>query len=371
MDLWRAEIFESVEQHSLPAISNTNVKVVRYGRLKSPSIDERVHNVPTKLDHVSVKLSEASQPEATQQAPLQRRPNEVKRVLAECVLGLHASCVNQTVRNFKFRAAYESAILAIHRRGELLKDSIGETVLRGGDTLLLETSMVAARRLQHHDDFVFFHILDEQSTTKSNVKLAICASLISSLIIMNTVEDKTGVPLPTSALLCICALYLAGLLDATSIREAIPGKLLLAVTAAFGIAKAMESTGVAQLCADSILAAVGSSGLGTLFAVYLVTVLLTALLSNGAAVALVFPVAADMARRSSISLKPFAMLIAIAASSDFATPIGYQTNLMVSGPGGYQFLDYTRFGVPLQIVCMMVAVPLGYWLWWTPYIYSD
>jgi len=292
-----------------------------------------------------------------------------RRVLIEAVLSRYADCIGKTVRAAHFQSRYGAAIIAVHRLGNHVPGGIGGIELQGGDHLLLDTYESVHERLASNPDFALATIIDTDETTnptakrKNLIRLVLASLFLLALVITNSAEDQTDIPLATSAVVCIFLMLGTGILTPGLISKAIPGNLLLAVTGAFGVAKALETTGVAAKIADAIIGGFGGHGIGALFAIYLSTVLTTAVLSNGASVALSFPVALAICEKSGMSIKAFAYVIALAASADFSTPIGYQTNLMVSGPGGYQFLDYTKFGVPLQIICMLVSVPLCYAYW--------
>jgi di/tricarboxylate transporter len=133
--------------------------------------------------------------------------------------------------------------------------------------------------------------------------------------------------------------------------------VLIVIASALGISVALEKTGAARFLAINIIDAVGGFGpVGLLAAICLTTTLLTELITNNAAAALVFPIAMSAAQNAGLDPKPFVIAVAISASASFATPIGYQTNLMVQGPGGYTFRDFLRVGVPLNLLFMVVSI---------------
>ena len=146
-------------------------------------------------------------------------------------------------------------------------------------------------------------------------------------------------------------------------RESVEWSVLLVIAAAFGIGTAMEKSGLASLAITGLIDLAGGSPWGVLAAMYLVTTVITEVLSNNAAVALVFPVAIGAAERLGVNLEPFVYSLMLAGSASFCTPIGYQTNLMVMGPGGYRFTDYVRFGLPLNLGLGALTVGLAPLIW--------
>jgi di/tricarboxylate transporter len=151
--------------------------------------------------------------------------------------------------------------------------------------------------------------------------------------------------------------------SASAARRAVDLQVLLVIAAAFGIGLALEKTGAAAAIAAALIGLAGDSPWATLALVFLVTSLFTNLITNNAAAALMFPIAVAAAARLDVSLLPFVIVIMKAASASFATPIAYQTNLMVMGPGGYGFADYLRLGLPLTLLSGAVTVLIVPWVW--------
>jgi di/tricarboxylate transporter len=146
-------------------------------------------------------------------------------------------------------------------------------------------------------------------------------------------------------------------------RRSIEWNVLLVIAAALGLGEALDKTGAAEQLAVLLLSVVREHPWAALAMVYLTTTFFTEIITNNGAAALVFPIAMNTAERLDVSPMPFIACIMIAASASFATPIGYQTNLMVYGPGGYRFSDYFRIGIPLNIAMGVVAVSLAPWIW--------
>jgi di/tricarboxylate transporter len=150
---------------------------------------------------------------------------------------------------------------------------------------------------------------------------------------------------------------------ASAARRAVDLQVLLVIAAAFGISLALQKSGAAGMLAETLIGLAGDDPWLTLALVFLVTSLFTNIITNNAAAALMFPIAVAAATRLDVSLLPFAIVIMKAASASFATPIGYQTNLMVMGPGGYRFADYLRLGVPLTFLTGLLTVLIVPWVW--------
>jgi di/tricarboxylate transporter len=146
-------------------------------------------------------------------------------------------------------------------------------------------------------------------------------------------------------------------------RRSIDWEVLLAIAASFAIGAALEKTKAAEMIADSMIGMAQGNAWASLAVVYLVTLITTELITNNAAAALMFPMAIATAERLDASAMPFAIVVMMAASAGFATPIGYQTNLMVYGPGGYRFSDYLKVGVPLDFLIGVITVALAPFIW--------
>jgi di/tricarboxylate transporter len=168
----------------------------------------------------------------------------------------------------------------------------------------------------------------------------------------------------TASLLAASAVVLFGCLSVGETREVVDFPVLILIAAAFGVAKALEKTGAAGTLA-SVLVAVGAElgPTGVLAMVYLTALVFTEFISNAAAAALVFPIACEAAQQFGVDPRPFAIAIAVAASAAFASPLGYQTHLMVYGPGGYRFTDFLKIGIPLDLLIFTVAMVCIPYVW--------
>ena len=183
---------------------------------------------------------------------------------------------------------------------------------------------------------------------------------------MVVVNGLTLLDLLPAALLAAGAMILTKCCTAREARESLELEVLVTIGASFGIGKALEMSGAAKLLSDGLIDATQSLGGGpwaVLAAVYFATMILTELITNNTAAVLVFPIAIAAAKQLGVNPMPFIMTITIAASAGYATPTGYQCNLMVMGPGGYRFSDYLRIGIPLDLLYMLVTVALAPLVW--------
>ncbi|KAG2491903.1 hypothetical protein HYH03_009855 [Edaphochlamys debaryana] len=279
------------------------------------------------------------------------------RVMVEAVVSLSSPIVNMTIRDCHFRSRYGAVVLAVHRNGERVTGGLGDIVVKGGDTMLLEASSDFLEKHKYSSEWALavdaFRVAPPR---RDPLALFTAMGVFIAMIVLNSMDILS---LATTALVCLYVYLLTGVMTVAQFRSAIPGMVLLTVAGAFGIARALTVTGVATKLAESLLHVFSWMGRsGPVAAVYVATSVLTALLSNGAAVTLMFPIAMDLALQAKINVKGPLYALMVGASSDFSTPIGYQTNLMVSGPGGYRFLDYTRFGLPLQFITALITIPI-------------
>jgi di/tricarboxylate transporter len=280
------------------------------------------------------------------------------RCLVEAVVSDHCPIVGRTVREGEFRTRYDAVIIAVHRNGERIAGKIGDIVLKPGDTLLLETARRFMRRWRNSRHF--FLVSDVAgSSPRRHDKATIAVAILAAMIVAMALESYTGISVLNAALLAAAVMGLTRCLSAEQARRSVDWQTLVAIGAALGIGKAMETTGVARLSADSMVALLQPFGpVGLLAGVYLLTLVFTEILTNNAAAALAFPIGHAVAAGLEVSFMPFAIAIAMAASAGFATPLGYQTHLMVYGAGGYRFSDYLRIGIPLDVIIMVVTVGL-------------
>ena len=282
-----------------------------------------------------------------------------ERRLVEAVVSPTCPLVGRTIRDGNFRSTYGAVVIAVARDGERLRMKIGDITLQPGDTLLLEAgpAFLQRQRTSRH----FYLVSEVQDAAAPRHDRAWIACTILTGMVLAVAMDL--MPMVTAALAAAGLLIATRCLSSTEARRAIEWESLLLIAGSFGLARALETTGVAASIAQTAIAAAGSDPLVVLAVIYFVTMVTTELLSNNAAAVLTFPIAWQTAGQLGVHPLPFVMAITVAASCGFGTPIGYQTNLMIYGPGGYKFTDYTRFGGPLNLLVMAITVALAPLLW--------
>jgi len=306
--------------------------------------------VPSTLPQSDESIDEAQDPHY--------RPN---LCISEAVISNNSSLAGLTIKESGIRTRYGAVVVAVRRQGQRLTGKLGEIRLRAGDTLLLEAPPGFGDRFTTSGDFYLVNERITPATLRHDrawVALAVLALLIVIL--------SFGILPPMTA-----AMFAAGLMVLTrcctgpQARRGVDFQILVVIGAAFGIGHAMTKTGLAADIAHTITVAVSALGpWGLLAAIYALTSVFTATMTNNAAAVLMFPIAIAVAAEQQYNPMPFVVAITVAASCEFSTPIGYQTNLMVMGPGGYKWTDYTRFGGPLTILCGLICVLL------TPYVFG-
>ncbi|HRZ81339.1 MAG TPA: SLC13 family permease [Candidatus Hydrogenedentes bacterium] len=280
------------------------------------------------------------------------------RVLCEAVVSGTSPCLGKTVRDSNFRAAYGAAIIAVHRGGERLGGKVGDLSLRPGDTLLLQTDPHFERVHRNDPDFLLVSGVEDSRPVRTD-KTVLSAVLLALLVALMATGLLRTV---TAAFLVAGLMVLTRCISASDARHGVDVQTLVTIGCAFGLGKALVNSGCVEVVARGIADHAGGFGPGAvLLGVYVFTALVTEVITNNAAAALVFPFAVGIAGQLGVAPRPFAIAVAFAASASFLTPIGYQTNLMVYAAGGYRFTDYVRLGLPLSVVlaaCAQFIIPV-------------
>ncbi len=283
------------------------------------------------------------------------------RLLCEAVISSRSSLIGKTIREADFRAAYGAAVVAVCRDGHRIPRKLGDVRLRPGDTLLLQTRRHFPRA--HRNDPGFYLVTDVPDWRPlRRDRLGIALALFVLLLVMMT----TGwVDEPVAAAACAVAMIAAGCVSTSDARQSIDWSTLVTVAAAFSVGKGLEASGAAAGVTGGLFSLVGNglSPWAALAIIYFTTWIVTEMLTNNAAAVLMFPFAIETAERFGVSPLPFLIALTLGASNGFATPIGYQTYMMVYGPGGYKFTDFIRVGLPLSLVLGVVATLLIPF-WW-------
>ncbi len=297
------------------------------------------------------------QPATEQVFKLNAPRNE--RNLVEAVVAPSNPLNGMTIKEGEFRNRFGAVVLAVSRDGERIKKRIGDIRLRTGDILLLETPRDFTKRFRSSNDFLLVSTLSENGAP--NTERAGRAWLILGLMVL---AAATGLlSMFKASFLAAGAMILFKCCKLSDARRTIDWQVLIVIASALGIGNALQLTGVAETLAGGFIEWAGVNPYTALIATYLATWLLTEMITNNAAAALIFPIAITLADSMGVSFMPFIMAIIFAASASFSTPIGYQTNLMVLGPGGYKFSDFLKVGLPLNIVVGATALILIPIIW--------
>ncbi|MEF7561477.1 SLC13 family permease [Bacillus infantis] len=267
--------------------------------------------------------------------------------------------VNKRIKDIHFRSRYQAVIVGVKRKGELISSGFGSLTAAQGDTFILLARQGFGEIWAGSDDFYF---ISSSAAAKNSRRQKLSVSLIlAGFIICSLIQ---AAPIYHLALLAAALIIATGTLSFSEALKAVNWRIIILMGSSIGLGKAIESTGLASQAASFLLKWQDElSLLGIICIYYLLTMLMTEILNNLATASLMFPIGYTMAESLQIDPAMFAMLTAVAASCSFLTPIGYQTNLLVYGPGGYRFTDYMRVGLPLSFISMAAAITMLYIRW--------
>lgn len=275
----------------------------------------------------------------------------------EAVVPANSDLIGKRIRDSDFRRRFNASIVAIHRNGKKVAGRIGEMTLAGGDFLLLLTSD-QTQATATDGNLYFLSPPRQYNGRKPAIKWTIAISGL--LLLLAGISGMLN--LFTASLLALSIFIFSGVMNYERIRKNLDFSLLIVLVSSLAIASALEKTGTAKRMAELILYVSSASDSRTaLVVLFAATILLTAIITNPAAVSMMFPVAVSLASQLHVNPMPYCIAIAFAASGDFMTPIGYQTNLMVYGPGGYTFRDFVKVGTPLTIVYSLICMVFIIW----------
>ena len=292
------------------------------------------------LDLVPVRVDEAELETA-----------EGRQNLVEVVVAPGSSLVGESLVTARFRQRYDATVLALRRGGELVRKRLDNVQLRVGDTLLVQASADSIEQLDRNRNFIVAQEVERHDFRESKILVAV--GIVAAVVALAALDF---VPIVVSALAGAVAMVATGCLRPTEIYDAVQWDVVFLLAGVIPLGIAMERTGAAALIAEGVV--VSSTLLplvGVLALFYVVTALLTNVISNNASVVLMIPVAVEAATTLGANAFSFVLAVTFAASTAFMTPVGYQTNLFVYGPGGYKFTDYIRVGGPLQLVFVAVT----------------
>ena len=282
-----------------------------------------------------------------------------QRCLIEAVVSSTCPLVGKTIREGRFRSAYDAVVIAAARDGRRINAKLGDIVLRSGDTLLLEAHPSFVDQHRNSRDFFLVSTV-EDSSPRRHEKAGIAACILAAMV---TVVALGWMSLLVAAMVAAGLMMITRCCSSAAARRSVNWSILIVIAAALGIGRALTTTGAADAIASTVLLMAGRDPWLALLGVYVITMIFTEIVTNNAAVALTFPIAVATADTLGVNLMPFVMTIMVAGSASFATPLGYQTNLMVYGPGGYRFTDYLRLGVPMDLLTATTTVLLAPLIW--------
>ncbi len=276
----------------------------------------------------------------------------------EVVVSHNSSLIAKTIRETGFRGKYDAAILAVHRNSERISGKIGKVRLKAGDVLLLLAGDDFNKRSNDTNDFYLISRVREFK----NLELYKSITLIGGLLGAIAISALGFISLFMALMILMIIIFALKIVSPKDIPKIIDYNLAIIIVLSLALGTAMIKTGMADYIANFIISVFKPFGsMGLLFGIFLITNLLASYITNKAAAAIIFPISVTAALNLGLPTIPFILIVAFGAAANFITPIGYQTNLMVYGPGGYSFKDYFKIGLPLTIIYMVTAVLILYY----------
>ncbi|MCH7494927.1 MAG: SLC13 family permease [Candidatus Marinimicrobia bacterium] len=280
-------------------------------------------------------------------------------ILADAIIAPNSRLIGYTVKEINFRRRYGAFVLAVQSHGRTIRDKIGRIPLHFGDSLLIQGSSNALRNLQNNRDFL---VMEELKLEKFRTDRAIVALGIIALVVLSAALEIF--PIMVAAILGAVAMVITGCINIKEAYANIDWMVIFLLAGMIPMGIALEKSGLAALAAGGLLDLLGeSSPVFILSALYIGTVLLSSILSNNATAIVIAPIAISMAAALGVNPKPFLMAIMFGASTSLITPIGYQTNTLVYGPGRYKFFDYFKVGLPLNLIAWVLITLLVPYFW--------
>ncbi|MFQ5744791.1 MAG: SLC13 family permease [Acidobacteriota bacterium] len=279
--------------------------------------------------------------------------------LIEVLIPPRSRLVGRTLTSSNFARRFGGVVLAAQRRGTVRREQLADLTLDEGDALLLECDQETLGRLLRSQDVIVTDELTELYLRKDRALTGL--GILTAVVVTAALG---WLPIHVAALAGAVAMILGRCLSAEEAYEAINWKVIFLLGGILPLGAALEQTGAAAWLAGVVLEPLADLGpLPMLAVVYLLTAFLTEMMSNNASAVILAPIACSLAGALEVDARPFLVAITFAASTSFATPIGYKTNAMIYAPGGYRFLDYTRVGVPLNLIFWVLAVLLIPLIW--------
>lgn len=349
---------KSVAEAGLRKLSgNFLVEIVRKSAIIKPVSPEHILRAGDKLIFTgeTESIPELTKPELGLTLPKECTAAELSDVV-EVVVSYNSWLIGRKVRHTDFRGKYDAAIVAIHRNGEKLSGKVGDIELEAGDVLLL----FAGRDFDIRSSGNEFYIISKKENKKVNAKKAIM--VVAGVLLSVIISSTTSMSLFACLLILLAISFFTKTLTGSEIKRGINLNMMLIMTFGLALGKAMINSGAAEFMATNILSFAEPYGpVAILGMIFLVTNILASYMTNLAAVAIIFPISVGIAQSLNLPLEPFIMIVAFGGAANFITPIGYQTNLMVYGSGGYSFGDFMKIGLPLTIIYIVLGTLLMAW----------
>lgn len=283
-------------------------------------------------------------------------------VLIEAVVSHRSILVGKTLKSSQFKTRYQAGVIAIHRNNKRINSKVGDIVLKPGDTLLLLAPESFLDVNRYNDDFYIVTNLTPPDKFIRNKRQGLGVLLLLGVMISFVVLGILS--MLKAMLVMVVILFLLKLITPRDVVTSVQFDVILLIGSAFGVGKAITNSGLASFVAEHIVDFAKPLGLiALLIALYIITNIFTELITNSAAAVIMYPIAIEVAEMMNVHYLGMVIAVTIAASSSFITPIGYQTNLIVYGPGGYKFTDYIKVGAPLSVITMIISVITIYFLW--------
>ncbi|MBE0487302.1 SLC13 family permease [Marinobacter sp.] len=274
-----------------------------------------------------------------------------ERRLVEAVLSPQSDVLGQTIRDARFRDRYGAVVLAVARGGERVPGNLGNIRLKPGDVLLLEARPAFVSRQRYNKDFLLINDLETEAPRHDRAGLS-----WGILFVLVGLAAFGVMTMLNAALVGAFLMILSGCCSVGQAQKSVDVPVILTIAASFALGGALEQTGAASYLAGAVFSMSNGDTLLALLLVYLVVSVLTEVITNNAAAVLILPVVLSLTAAMGVDAEPFVIVVMMAASASFATPLGYQTNMMVFGPGGYRFGDFVRVGVPMNLFIGLVTV---------------
>jgi len=277
--------------------------------------------------------------------------DHAERRLVEAVVSPHCAAVGQAIREARFRDRYGAVVLAVARNGERVTGNLGNIRLTAGDTLLLEARPAFVSRQRYNNDFLVINDLQTEAPRHSRAWLAwgILVGIVGA-------AGFDLISMLDAALVGALLMIITGCCSVNQAEKSLDMTVILTIAASFALGAALQTTGVAGFLAAHIVELSDGTPWLLLILTYVAVSVLTEIITNNAAALLMLPIVLEMTEKAGLANEPFVFAIMMAASASFATPLGYQTNLMVYGPGGYRFSDFLRVGVPMNLFIGFVTL---------------